>query len=200
MTDTPTDIFDDTGCRLPVPDRDALDAEGQAAFDRIVKKEGGAVMGLRGPTAITLHSPEVGRLYGYLNRYLRFDSGIDAAERELLILVAARESDSGFEWAAQKAMALKGGLPQSTIDVVKFGKALDGVPADHALLIDYGRQVLRDHTVSPETFAQLEAAYGPRGVVDLASLLGNYVATAILLTTVDAQLPPDDQTQMPVPL
>lgn len=199
MTDTPPDIFPETGCRLPVVDRESLDDAGKEAYDAIANPSGGALMGFRGPTAISMHSPGMLAYYGPLNRYLRFEAGFDAQLRELIILIAAREMDSEFEWEAHEPQALKDGIPQSTIDVIKHRKPTSDVPEDHALIIDYGREAMRDHKVTPETFAKLEKKYGAQGMVDLASLLGTYVATAILLTTVDAQLPPDAQTHLPIP-
>ena len=195
----PADIMPETGYRLSLPDREALDEEGKATFDRLADFQAGALMGLRGPGAISLHSPEMSKHALPLNNYLRFDTGFSGEVREVIILVAAREMDSRFEWAAHEPQALKEGVPQATIDVIKYRKPTDGLPDEHALLIDYGRQALRDHRVAPEIFAQLKAAFGPKGVVDLASLLGNYVSIAVLLATVDAQVPPNDLTEMPIP-
>jgi 4-carboxymuconolactone decarboxylase len=195
----PPDIIPESGCRLPLPDREALDDEGKAVYDRLANFEAGAIMGLKGPNALTLHSPGITKLSLPLNNYLRFDTDFSGVVRELIILVAAREMDSRFEWAAHEPQALKEGVPQSTIDAIKYRKSTEGLPDEHGLIIDYGRQVLQDHQVTPEIFARLKAAYGPKGVVDLSALLGNYLTLAVLLTTVDAQVPPDDLEELPIP-
>jgi len=200
VSDTaPPDIIPDTGSRLPLPDREALDDDGKETYDRFANFQGGALMGLRGPSAIGLHSPEMSKHSLPLNSYLRNDTGFSAELREIIIMVAAREMDSRFEWAAHEPQALKDGVPQATIDAIKFRKPTSGLPDQHALIINYGRQTLRDHRVSSDMFAQLNAAFGPKGFVDLASLLGNYVSLAVLLATVDAQVPDNDVAEMPIP-
>ena len=198
MSNIISDINEETGCRLPLPDREALDDEGKIAYDRLADRQDGALMGLKGPTAMTLHSPAVNRHQTSLNNYLRFDASFGGAIRELVILVAAREMDSHFEWAAHESEALKEGVPAEVIDAVKFHKNSDGLPEDYALLIEYGRSVMQGHAVSPDLFARLNAAYGSKGVTDLAFLLGNYVSLAIFLATIDSQVPEDNQAQLPV--
>jgi 4-carboxymuconolactone decarboxylase len=195
----PTDIIPESGCRLPLPDRKALDDEGKATYDRIANFEDGAIMGLRGPSALTLHSPEITKLTLPLNTYLRFDTNLKGDVREIVILVAAREMNSQFEWAAHEPQALKEGVPQSTINAIKHRESTAGLPDEHALIITYGRQALQDHHVTPEIFARLRSAYGSKGVIDIATLLGNYMALAVLLTTVDAQVPPNTFEELPVP-
>jgi 4-carboxymuconolactone decarboxylase len=200
VTDTPPpDIQPATGCRLPLPERDALDDAGKETYDRLANFQDGALMGLRGPSAMSLHSPEVSKYSGPLNNYLRFNAGFSGEIRELAILVAAREMDSRFEWAAHESEALKEGVPQATIDVIKYRKPATGLPDEHALIIEFGRQALREHKVSPEIFAQLNSVFSPKGIVDLAYLLGNYVSLAVFLATIDAQVPDNNRSELPVP-
>jgi 4-carboxymuconolactone decarboxylase len=198
MSNIISDINEETGCRLPLPDREALDGEGKIAYDRLADRQDGALMGLKGPTAMTLHSPAVNRHQTSLNNYLRFDASFGGAIRELVILVAAREMDSRFEWAAHESEALKEGVPAEVVDVVKFRKKTDGLGEDYANLIEYGRSVMQGHAVSPDLFARLNGAYGSKGVTDLAFLLGNYVSLAIFLATIDSQVPEDNRAQLPV--
>jgi len=200
VTDTPPpDILPETGCRLPLPDRDALDEAGKEAYDRLANFQDGALMGLRGPSAMSLHSPEVNKYSIPLNNYLRFNAGFSGAVRELVILVAAREMDSRFEWAAHETEALKEGVPQATIDVIKYRKSAAGLADEHGLIIEYGRQVLREHKVSPEIFAQLKSVFGAKGIVDLAYLFGAYVSLAVLLATIDSQVPDGNRSELPIP-
>ena len=68
--------------------------------------------GLRGPSGIYLHSPQLAHYQGELFHYLTFESGLSSQIRELAILVTAREMDSNFEWAAHEPFALKVGRSQ----------------------------------------------------------------------------------------
>ena len=60
----PEDIDPESGCRLPLPRREDLDAEGQRAYDRLADPAGGTLRGLKGPGGIQLHSPELSRRAG----------------------------------------------------------------------------------------------------------------------------------------
>ncbi|MEE2761474.1 MAG: carboxymuconolactone decarboxylase family protein [Pseudomonadota bacterium] len=198
MADTSPDILPETGCRLPAPVREALDDERKEAYDRLANFQDGALFGLRGPTAMGLHSPGVAKHQTALNNYLRFQAEFSPAIRELAILVAAREVDSRFEWAAHEAEALKEGVPEAVIDAVRHRKTTDELAEEYALIIEFGRQALRDRRVSPDMFARLNTAYGPTGVTDLAFLIGNYISLAVFIATIDAQVPDGRTFEFPV--
>ena len=92
---------------------------------------------------------------------------------ELAILVATREEQMSLnEWYGHEAAALKAGLDQSIIDVVKFGKEPTGLDAKDALIIRFGREWFREHHVSPDTFAKTVEAFGQRGTVELIGVSG----------------------------
>ena len=101
--------------------------------------------------------------------------------REVAILITAREMDSQFEWVAHEPEALKEGVPQQVIDVIKHRRSTAGIDETDALVIELGRQVWRDHKVNSETFAKAKARFGPNMLIDLVMLMGNYAGTAALL-------------------
>jgi 4-carboxymuconolactone decarboxylase len=67
-----------------------------------------------------------------------------------------------------------------------------------AIVIELGRQMLREKRVTQTLFARAIEAFGPRGLVELVALMGEYVATAALLTVFDMQLPPDREPLLPL--
>ena len=194
---TPADIHPESGCRLPLPRRADLDAEGQAIFDSFTGANTESLVGLRGPGGVRLHSPRAAALAQPITRYLRFEA-LPPRLRELAILVTAREHDSRFEWAAHEPQALNDGVPQAVIDVIKHRKGLDGLAAEDAEVIQLGRELFGEHRVRSETFAGILARHGARATVDLVALMGNYAATAALLAAVDQQVPAG-RPLLPVP-
>jgi 4-carboxymuconolactone decarboxylase len=92
----PDDIDPQSGCRLPLPSREALSPEGRAIYDSLADPNGDTLRGLRGPGGITLHSEELARRARPVNRYLRNEAGLGPRLRELAILATARELDSQF--------------------------------------------------------------------------------------------------------
>jgi 4-carboxymuconolactone decarboxylase len=197
-TTMPSDIDPKSGMRLPLPKREELDEAGQKAYDRS-SAPGASIAGLQGPGGIQLYSPKTAASVSALNRYLRFEAGFTPHVREVAILTTAREMDSQFEWVAHEPEALKEGVPQSTIDVIKYRRSTEGVDPTDALIIELGRQLWRDHKVKSETFAKLKAIFGPNKLVELVMLMGNYAGTAALLTAVDMQLHAGKKPLLPIP-
>ena len=193
----PDDIDPESGCRLPLPRREELSAEARAAYDRLADPGSGTLRGLRGPGGIQLHSPELSRRSGPLNHYLRYESGVSGHVRELTILVTARELDSQFEWAAHEDEALRQGVSPKVIDIVRYRRDADKLADPDAMVIALGREVFGARKVSSKTFARCLALFGRRTLVDLVALMGNYAATAALLTAFDMQLDPGQEPGLP---
>jgi 4-carboxymuconolactone decarboxylase len=192
------DIDPVSGCRLPLPRREELSPEAQQAYDRIAAPGSGNLRGLRGPGGIQLHSPELSRHARPLNRYLRFESGLGGYVRELAILVTARELDSQFEWAAHEEEARREGIAAELIEIVRHRRDLGGIDEADAAVIALGREIFGARKVLPETYASALAHFGRRKLIDLVALMGNYAATAALLTAFDMQLDRGTEPGLPV--
>lgn len=195
----PHDIDSASGCRLPLPKRDDLDGVDKAIFDQLSDPRGGSLAGLHGPGGIRLHSPTVARHTSALNRYLRREAGLSGPIRELAILVTARAWDNQFEWAAHEPQARREGLAAEIIETVRLRRGTDRIPETEAVVIQLGREIFEKHRVGSDTFARALRLFGPRGLVDLVSLMGQYSATAAILTTFDMQLRPGDEPRLPMP-
>jgi 4-carboxymuconolactone decarboxylase len=194
----PSDIDPQSGFRLPLLKREELDDAARKTYDSATKP-GETIAGLQGPAGIQLYSPKTTQHLRAINRYLRFEAGIPPRIREIAILSTARELDNQFEWVAHEPEALKEGVPQAVIDVIKHRQSTDGLDPIDAAVIELGRELWRAHKVKPETFATLKEALGPHKLVDLVLLMGNYAGTAALLTAVDMQLHKGKQPLLPIP-
>jgi 4-carboxymuconolactone decarboxylase len=194
----PPDIDPESQCRLPLPRRDELDAEAQRIYDSLADPRGGSLRGLRGPGGIHLHSSVLARHTRALNRYLRQEAGLGGRLRELAILVTARELDSQFEWAAHEEEARREGLSGEVIEIIRHRRDTGALDEADALVIDLGREMFTARKVSPTTFARTLKLLGRQKLVDLVALMGNYAATAAMLTAFDMQLDPDQPPPLPV--
>ena len=193
----PSDIDPNSGFRLPLPKREDLDDVGKRAYDRAAAP-GKSLVGLRGPGGITLYSTKTVEARAQFSNHLRFDV-FPANVREVAILAVAREMDSQFEWAAHEPEALKEGVPADVIDVIKHRKSTQGLDETYAAIIELGRQTFGDHKVTSECFARVKKLFAPTKLVELVMLMGNYAATAALLTAFDMQLPEGQKPLLPVP-
>jgi 4-carboxymuconolactone decarboxylase len=187
----PPDIDPDSQCRLPLPRRDELDAEAQRIYDSLADPRGGSLRGLRGRGGIHLHSPVLARHTRALNRYLRQEARLGGRLRELAILVTARELGSQFEWTAHEDEARRERLSDDIIETIRHRGDTGALDEADAIVVDLGREMFAARKVSPATFARALALFGRKKLVDLVALMGNYAATAAMLTAFDMQLDPD---------
>jgi 4-carboxymuconolactone decarboxylase len=194
----PSDIDPKSGFRLPLPNREDLDEAGKKAYDRGTAP-GATLAGLQGPAGVQLYSTRIAPHLTAINRYLRFEAGIEPRVREIAILTTAREMDSQFEWVAHEPQALKDGVAQNVIDVIKYRRGTEGLPEADAVVIELGRQIWRDHRVTSATFAKAKELFGPHKLVDLVLLIGNNAGTPALLTAVDMQLHAGKKPLLPIP-
>jgi 4-carboxymuconolactone decarboxylase len=184
----PSDIDPQSGFRLPLLKREDLDDAGKRAYDR-ANTPGKTIVGLRGPAGIGLYSTRTVEAHTTINHYLRFEAGFDPKIREIAIMTVAREMDSRFEWAAHEPEALKLGVPQSTVDIIKHRKSTQGLSELEAAIIEFGRELFTTHKISPAMFARMRKLFEPHKLVDLVLLMGNYTGTALLLAALDMQVP-----------
>ena len=188
----PRDIDANSLSRVPLIDRASLDAEGQRIFDYV---SGGRPM-RTGPAPVSMYSPKAAEPVHALNQYLR-KTVVGSRYFELSALIAAREFDQQYEWSGHEPAALRAGVEQSVIDVVKFNRDVAGLNEKDATVIRLGRALLRDHKVSPELWAKTVELFGRQGAIEIPLIIGDYVMAGLMLTAVDQQLPPDRPALLP---
>ena len=92
--------------RLPnLVDRESVPKELLEAFDRVAELRNGTVSG---PYGVLLHSPEVAVRGAALSSYVRFQSALTPSQREIAILVVARELDAAVMWAGHERLGRAG--------------------------------------------------------------------------------------------
>lgn len=197
-TALPKDVYADSRFRLPLPKRDEMDDAGKKVYDRIADPSRNSLVGLQGPAGIRLASPQLANIMEDVNNYVRYQTGFSARLTEVAILTTAREMDHQFEWAAHEKAGLKAGLEPSLIDIIKYRKPLTGVAEKEAVTIQLGRELVGKRKVTSETFAHALQLYGKKGLVDVVSLMSQYMATGALLTAFDIQLPEGQKPLLPV--
>ena len=195
-----TDVFYSSGNRLPPINRDDLDEFGKKVlaggrtftYDE-KKKE------YLGPRSIRIYSPIVSDHLSTANEYLRYESGMDPKIREIAIMNAAWEMNIAYEWTAHEETAIEVGVPQSTIDIIKFNQPIPATLGEQeTAVITLAREVLRgSHQVSSETYKKVHGIFGTKRLLEIVALMGGYTGTAMVLHTFDQQLPPGKQSLLP---
>jgi 4-carboxymuconolactone decarboxylase len=187
----PADVHPETGNRFPPIRREALNEAERRLYDTRGVTDG------FGPAALRLYSPPVAESMTAVNNYLRRKSGLEPRLVELAILVTAREMDAEYVWTSHEPAARKAGLEQAIIDTVKFRRTADALGEKERVIVQFGRDAIGKHKVDSDTFARAVQLFGHQGVVNIASLIGNYAATAILLNIADQHV--RDVSLLPVP-
>lgn len=190
----PSDIQPRSLSRLPPLQRSELTDEGKRVWDVIAGERG---MPPTGPAANSMYSPKVAEPIHVLNQYLR-TTVVGSRYFELSALIAAREFDQQYEWSGHEPAALRAGVEQSLIDVIKFNRELTGLSEKDATVIRLGRALFREHKVSSELWAKTVGLFGPQGAVEIVVTMGDYTMAGLLLTAVDQQIPQDRKALLPV--
>jgi alkylhydroperoxidase family enzyme len=194
---TNDDIHPVSRNRLPPVNREDLDDFGKEFYDAYLE-EGLSFDEVLGPRGIRIHSPRVAEYMTRGNRYLRYNSGIDPKLRELTILIAAREMDNPYEWTAHENTAREVGLEVRIIEIIKYSRPIPSdLGREEEAILKLGREVLQNHKVTSDTYAQALNIFGRKKLVDIVSLLAHYTATAIILTTFDQRLPIGEDSLLP---
>jgi 4-carboxymuconolactone decarboxylase len=183
----PADLDPDSRARIPYLQRKDMDERGQKIYDTLPGRSTEGV--LRGPLAFAAYNPAVAQALHDLHDAAVQEGTLNAHVRELAILVACRETNYSLEWNAHEASGLKAGLDPKIIDVVRNNRALTGVDDKDALVIRFGRQMLRDKNVDSATFAKAVELFGRRGAMDLVAVMNTYAVSGFFAIAVDEHMP-----------
>ena len=157
--------------RVPlITSKDQVPSEYHAVVDAIIGSRGA----LHGPFSVFLHSPEIAGRVAHLGAYVRFEGTLDMRVRVLAAMVVAREFEAEYVWGAQTGGARRQNVPEATITAIRENAALDGVPPEDAMIIDYTRTLLRQHRIPEAMFKAMQARFGNDELVQLTSAIGYY--------------------------
>ncbi len=191
----PPDIAPGSLSRLPLLQRSDLDDEGKALYDEIVGRDKPAPTS--GPVAVSLYSPKIAKTWNDLNGFLRYNGKLSPRHTEVAIVVATREIEQQYEYSAHEPAALRFGAPQAVIDTIRENREPVGLSPEETVIIKLGRQLIREHKVDPDLFAEAVKLFGRTGTVELVTVMGDYVMVGMVLTAIDQQLPANRPARLP---
>jgi len=183
----PADLDPVSRARLPYLQRKDMDERGQKIYDTLPGRSAEGV--LRGPLAFAAYNPAVAQALHELHDAAVMEGTLNPHVRELAILVACRETNYNLEWNAHEPSGVRAGLDPKVIDVVRNNGALAGVDEKDAVVIRFGRQMLRDRKVDSATFAKAVELLGRRGAMDLVAVMNTYAVSGFFAIAVDEHVP-----------
>jgi 4-carboxymuconolactone decarboxylase len=189
------DVHEDSYYRLPLLRREQLDPRGREIFDRLVGNDRDTAP--RGPVGMTLNSPELAEPVQQLNDLLRVNGVLDRRLAEIVVTATGREMNSQYQWIVHGATAEQTGAGQAVLEAIRADGGLTALDDRDAVAIAFTRELFREGTVRPETFAAAVDLYGTQGTVELAALIGDYLMMTTVYNALGMRLRPDQTPTLP---
>jgi 4-carboxymuconolactone decarboxylase len=166
--------------RIPRVARDALAPADQAVWDRIAAPRSGD--NLQGPYSVLMHLPELAERVAVITNYYRSESTLAAADRELMILAAVRETRAHYAWARHEARARELGFRGEVLETLRAQGPLDALTPREGLLVEMVQTLLRTRTLPDDLFARGLAELGQKQMVEMVALIGHYGLLGLVLS------------------
>ena len=176
--------------RIPRAKRDDLSAEHQKIWDHInAARSGGG-----GPYSMLLHSPAMAQHFAATEDYFRTSSQLSDADREIIILTAAREVDARYAWSRHEIRARAVGIRPEVIETLRAKAPVDKFAGRDRLLVEFTRTLMHEHTLPDELFARMESEFGRAKFIEAVGLLGHYMTIGTVIRMFDVKPPEGSKT------
>jgi 4-carboxymuconolactone decarboxylase len=173
--------------RLPEIKREDLSPNDQVILDRVMATRSG----MGGPTGVLMYVPEFAGRMAAAEDYLRLETDLPGADRELVILATAREAGARYAWARHERRAAQDGTRPEAVEIVRRHGSLEGLTPRERMLVDVAQLLLRTRAIPDELYRRAESELGRKQLVEVVSLVGHYNFIGILLGAFEVP-PPDD--------
>lgn len=177
-----------------ISDTADLPEERHEEFDAIVE----VLHGVRGPFSVLLHSPGLAQKVMQAGAQIRLNSTLTPFQRELAVIAVSREKDAAYEWNAHVAAGKRAGMTDTTIDRVRSGGSVEGLPDEEQEIINYVRQLLRHNRVRKELFDKMADRHDLRWMVELTATIGQYQYISAINNAFEVE-PPEGADPLPIP-
>jgi 4-carboxymuconolactone decarboxylase len=171
----------------PITGKSDVAAEHHDVVDGVLKVFGQ----VRGPFSMLLHSPKLAEQMLNLGNFYRDKSIVEPKDRSLAILVAVRERQGAYVWAAQVNAARRAGVREEAIDVIRARKDPAGLPVEEREIVTYAEQLIRNNRVDQAAFDALKNRHGVQWLVELTAAANYYGILCGIVNAFEVPAPPD---------
>ncbi len=176
--------------RIPRAQREELSSEHQQIWDHInAARSGGA-----GPYSMLLHVPILAGHLAATEDYFRLNAALPDADREIIILTAARELGAHYPWTRHEIRAHKAGLRAEVIETIRAKGSFSGFTPREKLLAEIPLSLMREHCLSDELFARAERELSRRELIEAIALVGHYATIGFVVNAFDVKAPEGSKT------
>jgi 4-carboxymuconolactone decarboxylase len=146
---------------------------------------------VRGPFSMLLHSPRLAEQMLHLGNFYRHNSIVAPQDRSLAILVAVRERQGAYVWAAQVNAARRGGVREEAIDVIRARQDPAALSVEERDIVTYAEQLMCNNRVDQATFEALKNRHGVQWLVELTAAMNYYGILCGIVNAFEVSAPPD---------
>jgi len=176
--------------RIPRAKREDLSTEHQIIWDHIhAARSGGG-----GPYSMLMHVPALAAHLAATEDYFRLNSTLPDADREVVILTAARELEAHYPWTRHEVRAHKAGINPEVIEALRAKAPPEKFVGREKLLVEFTRALLRDHALTDELFSRAESELGREKLIEAVGLLGHYITIGMVVNAFDVKAPEGSKT------
>ena len=123
-----------------------------------------------------------------MSRYVRADSSLEPALRELAILATAHALEQPYEVAHHTETASRAGVTPAKVAATAPGEPLDALSERERAAVELARQAASDRACSDALFARLKQLFTDEEIVDLVVTIAWYHLCAVILGTLEVGL------------
>jgi len=171
----------------PITGKSDVPAEYHAVVDGVLQVFGQ----VRGPFSMLLHSPKLAEWMLSLGNFYRDESVVKGKDRSLAILVAARERQGAYVWAAQVNAARRAGVREEAIAVIRAKGDPAKLPAEEREIVTYAEQLICNNRVDQAAFDALKNRHGVQWLVELTAAANYYGILCGIVNAFEVPAPPD---------
>lgn len=176
--------------RLPLlATHDDVAPQHQHFLDRVVRTRGWIAPAFQ----VLLHTPDVAERIAHIGAFLLYEGLLPPAVRSLVGLIAARELDCDYVWAACVGEARAARVDGALIEALENGTPPANLDKQDRVLLDFCWQLLRgNHHVSEAAYQAASAQFGVPAAVQIAVTLGYFVMMGLVVNAFEVPPPGDD--------
>lgn len=171
----------------PITGKSDVAAEYHGVVDGVLEVFGQ----IRGPFSMLLHSPQLAEQMLSLGNFYRHHSIVAPKHRSLAILVAVRERQGAYVWAAQVNAARRAGVREEAIAVIRAKQSPASLPIEEREIVTYAEQLICQNRVDQATFDALKNRYGVQWLVELTAAANYYTILCGIVNAFEVPAPPD---------
>jgi 4-carboxymuconolactone decarboxylase len=171
----------------PITGKADVPAEYHEVVDGVLKVFGQ----VRGPWSMLLHSPKLAARMLDMGDFFRSNSVVEARDRSLAILVAVREREGEYVWAAQVGAARRAGVREEAIDLIRAKGDPATLPAAERDIVTYVRQLVEKNRIDQAAFDALKQRHDVQWLVELTMAASYYGFLCGVVNAFEVPAPPD---------